>query len=225
MATEIKGPYLGMKIPEDLCFKTDAGDKCFRDYKGKWLLLFSHPADFTPVCTTEFVAFSRKYEEFKKRGVELLGLSVDTNYSHIEWKRQIEQAFGVKVPFPIIADVDMKVASIFNAVPPGQNLTVRTVALIDPDLRLAWFAAYPYTNGRKHRRDTAHNRRHTVQLQVRLRHAGRLEARRPRNRAAAGHNRGRREETKGARHRMQILVVLHKEIRVSSYAIDSGNSS
>jgi len=101
------------------------------------LLLFSHPADFTPVCTTEFVAFSRKYEEFKKRGVELLGLSVDTNFSHIEWKRQIEQAFGVKIPFPIIADVDMKVASVFNAVPPGQNLTVRTVALIDPDLKLA----------------------------------------------------------------------------------------
>lgn len=148
MTSEVKGPYLGMKIPEDLCFNTDHGPKCFKDYKGKWLLLFSHPADFTPVCTTEFVAFSRKYEEFKKRGVELLGLSVDTNYSHIEWKRQIEQAFGVKVPFPIIADVDMKVASIFNAVPPGQNLTVRTVALIDPDLKLAWFAAYPYTNGR-----------------------------------------------------------------------------
>ena len=146
--SEAKGPYLGMKIPEDLCFNTDHGPRCFKDYKGKWLLLFSHPADFTPVCTTEFVAFSRKYEEFKKRGVELLGLSVDSVYSHIEWKRQIEQNWGVKVPFPIIADVDMRVANIFNAVPPGQHLTVRTVALIDPELKLAWFAAYPYTNGR-----------------------------------------------------------------------------
>ncbi len=145
---KVVGPYLGMQLPEDLCFNTDQGQKCLKDYKGKWLLLFSHPADFTPVCTTEFVAFSRRYEEFKKRGVELLGLSVDTNFSHIEWKRQIESMFNVKVPFPIIADIDMKVASVFNAVPPGNNLTVRVVALIDPDLRLAWFAAYPYTNGR-----------------------------------------------------------------------------
>jgi len=146
--SETKGPYLGMKLPEDLCFDTDHGPKCFRDYKGKWVLLFSHPGDFTPVCTTEFVAFSRKFEEFKKRGVELLGLSVDTVYAHIEWKRQIEQLWGVKVPFPIIADVDMKVASLFNAIPPGQTSTVRVVALIDPELKLAWFAAYPYSNGR-----------------------------------------------------------------------------
>ena len=137
-----------MKIPEDLCFNTDHGPKCFRDYRGRWLLLFSHPADFTPVCTTEFIAFSKRYEEFRKRGVELLGLSVDSVYSHIEWKRQIEQYFGVRVPFPIIADVDGKVASLFNAIPPGQVHTVRTIALIDPDLTLVWFAAYPYTNGR-----------------------------------------------------------------------------
>jgi alkyl hydroperoxide reductase subunit AhpC len=200
MATEIKGPYLGMKIPEDLCFKTDAGDKCFRDYKGKWLLLFSHPADFTPVCTTEFVAFSKKYEEFKKRGVELLGLSVDSVYSHIEWKKQIEQAFGIKVPFPIIADVDMKVASIFNAIPPGQHLTVRTALVDRPRLEACLVRRVSLHQRPQCRRDTAHNRRHTVQLQVRLRHAGRLEARRPRNRAAASHSRGRREETKGARH-------------------------
>ncbi|MGB9704150.1 MAG: redoxin domain-containing protein, partial [Pyrobaculum sp.] len=75
--SEIKGPYLGMKIPEDLCFDTDHGKKCFREYKGKWLLLFSYPGDFKPVCATEIIAFSRKYEEFRKRGVELLGLSVD----------------------------------------------------------------------------------------------------------------------------------------------------
>ncbi|MFN7106242.1 MAG: peroxiredoxin [Pyrobaculum sp.] len=145
---EIKGPYLGMQIPEDMCFNTDHGQKCFKDYKGRWLLLFSHPADFTPVCTTEFVAFSKKFDEFKKRGVELLGLSVDSVFSHVEWKRQIEQMFGVKIPFPIVADIDVKVASLFNAIPPGNTLTVRVVALIDPDLKLAWFAAYPYTNGR-----------------------------------------------------------------------------
>jgi peroxiredoxin (alkyl hydroperoxide reductase subunit C) len=88
------------------------------------------------------------YEEFRRRGVELLGLSVDTVYCHTEWKRHIERAFGVKSPFPIIADVGMRVASLFNAIPPGQHLTVRVVALIDPDLKLAWFAAHPYTNGR-----------------------------------------------------------------------------
>lgn len=146
--TEPKGPYLGMKIPEDMCFNTDEGQRCFKDYKGRWLLLFSHPADFTPVCTTEFIAFTRRYEEFKKRGVELLGLSVDSVFSHVEWKRQIEQTFGVKIPFPIVADMDMRVASLFNAIPPGNHLTVRVVALVDPDLTLVWFAAYPYTNGR-----------------------------------------------------------------------------
>ncbi len=146
---EVKGPYLGMQIPEDLCFNTDMGRRCFKDYKGKWLLLFSHPGDFTPVCTTEFIEFAKKYDEFKKRGVELLGLSVDTDISHIEWKRQIKQLWGVEIPFPIIADVpDFQVANLFNSIPPGTTTTVRMVALIDPDLRLAWFALYPLSNGR-----------------------------------------------------------------------------
>ncbi|ABL87348.1 3-Cys thioredoxin peroxidase [Pyrobaculum islandicum DSM 4184] len=146
---EVKGPYLGMKIPEDLCFDTDAGRRCFRDYKGRWLLLFSHPGDFRPVCTTEFIAFAKKYEEFKKRGVELLGLSVDTVYSHVEWKRQIKQLWGVEIPFPIISDVpDFQVANLFNSIPPGTTATVRMVALIDPELKLVWFALYPLAVGR-----------------------------------------------------------------------------
>jgi len=146
--SEVRGPYIGMKIPEDLCFTTDMGSKCFREYRGKWLLLHSYPGNFRPVCVTEIVELSLRFEEFKKRGVEVLGLSVDSVYSHIEWKRQIEQMFGVKVPFPIIADVDMKIASLFNAVPPGQTMAVRVSVIVDPGLKVVWFAAYPYNNGR-----------------------------------------------------------------------------
>ena len=74
------------------------------DFKGSWLILFSHPADFTPVCTTEFMAFAKIYPELQKRGVELLGLSVDSVSSHIAWARNVEEKTGVKIPFPIIAD-------------------------------------------------------------------------------------------------------------------------
>jgi len=78
------------------------------DYRDSWLILFSHPADFTPVCTTEFIAFTEIYPELQKRGVELLGLSIDSVYSHIAWTRNIEEKMGVKIPFPIIADLDKK---------------------------------------------------------------------------------------------------------------------
>src|SRR3954463_12034688 len=84
--------------------------------KGKWVLLFSHPADFTPVCTTEFVEFARNREEFERRNVQLVGVSIDSVYSHIAWVRSIEQNFAVKVTFPVIADLDQKVARSFGMV-------------------------------------------------------------------------------------------------------------
>ncbi|MGQ9813838.1 MAG: redoxin domain-containing protein, partial [Candidatus Roseilinea sp.] len=86
------------------------------DYKGSWLILFSHPADFTPVCTTEFMAFAEIYPDLQKRGVELLGLSIDSVYSHIAWVRNIEEKTGVHIPFPIIADLDHKVATAYGMV-------------------------------------------------------------------------------------------------------------
>src|SRR3979411_2953178 len=97
--------------------------------KGKWVLLFSHPADFTPVCTTEFVEFARHNPEFEQRNVQLIGNSVDSVYSHIAWVRSIEDNFKTKISFPVIADLDQKVARLFGMVhePANDTATVRAV--------------------------------------------------------------------------------------------------
>src|SRR5215813_1468433 len=84
--------------------------------QGKWVILFSHPADFTPVCTTEFIEFARRAPELEKKGVALLGNSVDSVYSHIAWIRSIEQNHGVKIGFPVIADLDQKVSRLYGMV-------------------------------------------------------------------------------------------------------------
>lgn len=141
-------PYLGMKFPEDLCIETDLGTRCLRDYRGRWLLVFTYPGDFRPICGTELADLSLKFEEFKKRGVELLGLSVDSVSSHIEFRRHIEQVFGVRIPFPLASDGSLKLASMLNAVPPGKSHTMRVVALLAPDLTLAWYSVYPAEIGR-----------------------------------------------------------------------------
>lgn len=120
------------------------------DYEGSWLILFSHPADFTPVCTTEFLAFAEIYPELQRRGVELLGLSIDSVYSHIAWVRNIEEKFGVKIPFPIIADLNKEVASLYGMVMPGESKTEtsRCVFIIDPKGNLRAMIYYPLTTGR-----------------------------------------------------------------------------
>ncbi len=120
------------------------------DYRDSWLILFSHPADFTPVCTTEFIAFTEIYPELQKRGVELLGLSIDSVYSHIAWTRNIEEKMGVKIPFPIIADLDKKVATLYGMIQPGESKTetVRAVFIIDPKGILRAMIYYPLSTGR-----------------------------------------------------------------------------
>lgn len=120
------------------------------DYEGSWLILFSHPADFTPVCTTEFIAFAEIYPELQKRGVELLGLSIDSVYSHIAWLRNIEEKMGVKIPFPIIADLDKKVATLYGMIQPGESSTEtsRCVFIIDPKGILRAMIYYPLSLGR-----------------------------------------------------------------------------
>ncbi len=120
------------------------------DFKGSWLVLFSHPADFTPVCTTEFIAFAEIYPELKKRGTELLGLSVDSVTSHIAWVRNIVEKIGVKIPFPIIADLNKEVAAAYGMVHPGQSATatVRCVFVIDPNQIVRLMLYYPLTTGR-----------------------------------------------------------------------------
>ena len=129
---------------------TTHGVKKLTDYKGKWLILFSHPADFTPVCTTEFLGFAKHYEEFKALNTELLGLSVDSNYSHISWVRNIKQNFGVEIPFPVIEDLSMKVANSYGMIQPGASSTsaVRTCFFIDDKQVLRAMIYYPLSNGR-----------------------------------------------------------------------------
>ena len=118
--------------------------------KGRWVILFSHPADFTPVCTTEFVEFGRRFGEFEKRGVALLGNSVDSVYSHIAWVRNIEEKFGVHIPFPVVADLDQKVSRLYGMIHEPSSITaaVRCVFFIDPKRTLRAMIYYPLNVGR-----------------------------------------------------------------------------
>ncbi|MBV1708112.1 MAG: peroxiredoxin [Hyphomicrobiales bacterium] len=129
---------------------TTHGLKSLADYRGKWLLLFSHPSDFTPVCTTEFIAFARNYPAFLAMNCELLGLSIDSVFSHIAWVRNIEEKFGVRIPFPIIEDLSMKVAAAYGMIQPGASDTsaVRATFIIDPQGVLRAMVYYPMSNGR-----------------------------------------------------------------------------
>lgn len=130
--------------------KTTYGMKSLEDYKGKWLILFSHPADFTPVCTTEFMGFATRAEQFKELNCELLGLSIDSVHAHIAWARSIEENFGVKIEFPIIADLSMDVAKAYGMIQPGASDTaaVRATFIIDPEGIMRAMVYYPMSNGR-----------------------------------------------------------------------------
>ena len=142
-------PALNRPAPE---FQADTthGPRKLADYKGRWLVLFSHPADFTPVCTTEFIAFARAHERFQALNCDLLGLSIDSNFAHIAWVRNIKEKFGVEIPFPIIEDLSMKVAHAFGMIQPGASDTsaVRATFFIDPEGVLRAMVYYPMSNGR-----------------------------------------------------------------------------
>jgi peroxiredoxin (alkyl hydroperoxide reductase subunit C) len=142
-------PRLGEAAP-DFEAETTHGNLRLSDFKGSWLILFSHPADFTPVCTTEFLAFAEIAPELRKRNVELLGLSIDSTYSHIAWVRNIEEKFGVAIPFPIIADLNKEVASKYGMIMPGESKTEtsRAVFVIDDKGVLRAMIYYPLTTGR-----------------------------------------------------------------------------
>ena len=142
-------PRLNERAP-DFSATTTHGPRSLADYKGKWLILFSHPADFTPVCTTEFMAFARAHEEFKSVNCELLGLSIDSVFSHLAWTRNIKDKFGVEIPFPIIEDLSMTVARAYGMIHPGAADTsaVRATFVIDPQGVLRAMVYYPMTNGR-----------------------------------------------------------------------------
>ncbi|MEW5421727.1 peroxiredoxin [Amorphus sp. 3PC139-8] len=142
-------PRLNEPAPDFQALTTD-GTKSLADYRGKWLVLFSHPADFTPVCTTEFMAFAKRQDAFAALNVELLGLSIDSHYAHIAWMRAIKESFDVEIGFPIIADLDMKVAKAYGMIQPGASDTsaVRATFVIDPNGVLRAMLYYPMSNGR-----------------------------------------------------------------------------
>jgi len=153
---ELRMPLIGEKAPS---FKaeTTQGPINFPDnYKGKWVVFFSHPADFTPVCTTEFMTFASMQEEFAALNTELLGLSIDSTFSHIAWLRTIKEKIeykgmkNVEVRFPVISDLTMEVSKKFGMLQPAASTTqaVRAVFIIDPDAIVRAILYYPLSNGR-----------------------------------------------------------------------------
>lgn len=142
-------PVIGEPAPEFEALTTH-GPLKLSDLRGKWVILFSHPADFTPVCTTEFMAFAGIADELAKLNVQLIGLSIDSVHSHLAWVRNIKEKMGVEIPFPVIADLDMKVARRYWMIHPGQSSTstVRTVFFIDDAGIMRAMLYYPISNGR-----------------------------------------------------------------------------
>lgn len=142
---ELNGP-----VPDFQATTTHGVIKLSEWNKDKWVILFSHPADFTPVCTTEFIAFAKLSGELGKRDVALLGNSIDSVHSHIAWVRNIKKNFDVDINFPIIADLDMKVAKLYGMIHEASSATaaVRAVFFIDPKRNLRAMIYYPLNVGR-----------------------------------------------------------------------------
>lgn len=149
-------PLIGEPAPAFRAHTTQGPIDFPKDYQGKWVILFSHPADFTPVCTTEFMTFAKMQPEFKALNCELVGLSIDSHYAHIAWLRTIKEKVkfkdmaNVEVTFPVIADVKMEVAKAYGMVQPGASDTqaVRAVFIIDPKAKIRAILYYPLSNGR-----------------------------------------------------------------------------
>lgn len=144
------GPPLLHDPAPDFHARTTMGDRSLADYRGRWLLLFSHPADFTPVCTSEFIAFSKAADRFEEMGCSLLALSVDSLFSHFAWIRSIHAQFGVKVTFPIIEDPSMALAAAYGMIAPHapDASLVRAAFVIDPEGVIRAISWYPMTIGR-----------------------------------------------------------------------------
>ncbi|WP_069807353.1 peroxiredoxin [Vulcanisaeta thermophila] len=142
-------PSIGEKFPELNVMTTHGPMKLPDAFRGKWFVLFSHPGDFTPVCTTEFVSFAKHYEDFKRLNTELIGLSVDTDISHIEWVQWIENTLKVKIPFPIIADPLGNVSRALGMLHAESSTnTVRTVFIVDDKAVIRTILYYPLELGR-----------------------------------------------------------------------------
>ena len=149
-------PLIGEKAPSFKAETTNGTINFPDDYKGKWVVFFSHPADFTPVCTTEFMTFAAMEDEFRKANAELIGLSIDSTFSHIAWLRTIKEKIsfkgmkGIEITFPVIADLSMEVSKKYGMLQPGASTTqaVRAVFIIDPNAVIRAVIYYPLSNGR-----------------------------------------------------------------------------
>lgn len=130
--------------------RTTMGVRSLTDYAGKWLVLFSHPADFTPVCTSEFIALEKAADKFREQGCELIGLSADSIYSHLAWVQNIEERFGVRISFPIIEDLSLAIAEAYGMIDETSvsTATIRSVYFIDPEGIVRAQTHYPMSVGR-----------------------------------------------------------------------------
>lgn len=146
----ISMPRIGDMAP-DFEAVTTVGNIKLSDYaQDKWIVMFSHPADFTPVCTTEMTGFALRQDEFKALNTELLGLSIDSVHAHLGWVNNVREKMGIYMNFPIIADIDMKVSKLYGMLQPNESTTaaVRAVFFIDPSKKIRLIMYYPLNVGR-----------------------------------------------------------------------------
>jgi len=151
MSEEYGLPRIGDPAPDFSAVTTQHTEFNFSAWQEQdWVVLFSHPADFTPVCTTELIAFAHQYESFRQRNVKLIGLSVDSIHAHLAWVRNIQDKMKVSIPFPMIADADMKIAGLYGMIHPNSSstATVRAVFIIDPKRVIRALIYYPLNAGR-----------------------------------------------------------------------------
>jgi peroxiredoxin (alkyl hydroperoxide reductase subunit C) len=147
---KVFAPRIGDKAPDFEAITTTGKIKFSEYIKDSWAILFSHPADFTPVCTTEMTGFAQEERYFEKQNTKLIGLSIDSIHSHIAWVNNVREKTGVYMRFPIIADIDMKVAKLYGMLQPGESETaaVRAVFFFDPKGIIRLIMYYPMNVGR-----------------------------------------------------------------------------
>ncbi len=151
MSEVVSLPKIGDPAPDFIAVTTQSNAMKFSEWQGDdWVILFSHPADFTPVCTTELADFARRYDEFRGIGTKLIGVSVDSVHSHLAWIQNMKEKLGVEIPYPLIADSDMRVAHQYGMIHPGASstATVRAVFVIDSKRTIRAIIYYPMNAGR-----------------------------------------------------------------------------
>ena len=146
---EVKGLSLKIGKPApDFTLNSTRGKTSLSDYRGKWVVLFTHPADFTPICSTEIPEFARRQKEFEELNAQLLGASVDSVFSHIAWIESLEKNTGTKIRFPILADLHQEIAKKYEVLDEESGFTFRGVFVIDPEGILKYIIYHPMEVGR-----------------------------------------------------------------------------